>query len=355
MDEKLIPVIVTAVAGGIIGEQVLKCLRFAERYIIIGTDTTNFSKGLYEVDYPEIVPPASSPDYIDTLLYLCNRYRALVCIPGSEPELKAMSKNRKFFKDAGVFLPINSEQVLDTCLNKLKTISFLKENGFSYPETINIKPDTDVKVVDFFPVIIKPLKDAGGSKNVYIAQDLEELKYYSNESFKKNNEVLVQQYIGTYDDEYTIGVLSSMNGEIINSIGIHRNIITGLGNKLKVENKTKYKDLGDYLVVSSGITQGKIGVFRPVCQQCEDIANSIKSCGPLNVQCRFVNDKVFVFEINPRFSGSSPFRALVGFNEVDILIMQTLFNKLVERYFKYNTGYAMRGLNEIFVQDLVGA
>jgi carbamoyl-phosphate synthase large subunit len=44
----------------------------------------------------------------------------------------------------------------------------------------------------------------------------------------------------------------------------------------------------------------------------------------LNMQCRIHRDKVYIFEINPRFSGTTNLRALVGFNEPEYLINEHL-------------------------------
>lgn len=37
------------------------------------------------------------------------------------------------------------------------------------------------------------------------------------------------------------------------------------------------------------------------------------------------------FEINPRFSGSAPIRAIAGFNEPDMIIRNFVFNEKLER------------------------
>jgi carbamoyl-phosphate synthase large subunit len=65
---------------------------------------------------------------------------------------------------------------------------------------------------------------------------------------------------------------------------------------------------------------------------------------------RFVNGKVVVFEINPRYSGTSSFRAMVGYNEPDILIRKYLLNEPIEPHFDYKEGVILRGLDEVFIE-----
>jgi carbamoyl-phosphate synthase large subunit len=50
------------------------------------------------------------------------------------------------------------------------------------------------------------------------------------------------------------------------------------------------------------------------------MANALGSVGPLNIQGRLDNGEFVAFEINPRFSGTTPMRAMAGFNEPELLI-----------------------------------
>jgi carbamoyl-phosphate synthase large subunit len=54
-----------------------------------------------------------------------------------------------------------------------------------------------------------------------------------------------------------------------------------------------------------------------------------------------------VFEINPRFSGTTSIRALVGFNEPDILMRIHLENESISSRFSYQEGVVLRRLEEV--------
>ena len=55
-----IPVLVTGIGGGGVGEQILKCLRMSKMpYYIVGGDMNRNSKGFKLVDQAYILPPAS--------------------------------------------------------------------------------------------------------------------------------------------------------------------------------------------------------------------------------------------------------------------------------------------------------
>jgi carbamoyl-phosphate synthase large subunit len=99
-------------------------------------------------------------------------------------------------------------------------------------------------------------------------------------------------------------------------------------------------------VISSGVSQGDIGRFPEVTTQCREIADRLGSRGPLNMQCRFVGRRVQIFEINPRFSGTTSLRAMVGLNEPDLLVRRHLLNEDVGQDFAYGEGTILRSLTE---------
>ena len=62
------------------------------------------------------------------------------------------------------------------------------------------------------------------------------------------------------------------------------------------------------------------------------VAKKIKSTGPINIQLRLnKNGDPLIFEINPRFSGSAPMRAIAGFNEPDMILRNFVYNENLSR------------------------
>jgi len=286
------------------------------------------------------------PNYIDVLLNVCEKENVQVLFSGSEPELKVVSCNRNLFKDAGILLFINPESVIKLCMDKFHTMEWFNKNGFIFPETKLIQQLDDLNKVDSFPIVLKPSVGGSGSANVFIAQDKNELQLFGSYLLKIYSQFIIQEYIGDAECEFTVGVLNDMEGNLINSIAIKKNILSGLSNRIKLKSHTK----NELLVISNGISQGEIGKFPLVTGQCEEIARQLGSTSAINIQCRFVDGKCFVFEINPRFSGTTSLRAMVGYNEPDVLIRKYLFNESIEKHFPYKEGYIARGLDEIFIE-----
>lgn len=347
----MINVLVTGVGASGVGYQILTALRLAEpKYNIVTADTTPLSLGLAQGRSRYILPGAQSPDYLPKVIEICQREKIDALFYGSERELKVLSDNRDVFNELGVFLPLNPKQVIDTCLDKNATMSVLGDMGFHVPESFRIRTESDLDSIRTFPVVLKPSVGGGGSSNLMVAQNESELRAFGSFLLKSYEEFIIQDYVGDSESEYTVGVLCDLEGRILNSIGMRRIIDSSFGNRLKIPNTTERDDLGKFLVISSGLSQGWIGRFPEVTSACEKLAKALGATGAINIQCRLVDGRVVIFEINPRFSGTTSLRALAGFNEPDVLIRRHLLNEEIEVNFPYREGCVLRALEGSFVE-----
>lgn len=345
-----VTVVVTAVGGGGLGEQLIKALRLASTpYRIIGTDMAAASKGRAEVDHFEQVPPARDAGFVPALLDLCRRHGARAVLCGSEAEIAVLDRNREAFAAAGLFVPIQPGAVLDICLDKVKTAAFLAEHGFATPAYARITSREELDAFPHLPAVVKPSTGGGGSANLFLAQKREELVFFGEYLLRQYREFIVQEYVGTPQTEFTAGVLLDMDGNLWNSIAVRRNILTALSNRLREPNRTGRAELGSVLAISNGVSQGEIGAFPEVCGECERIAQAIGARGAINIQCRVQGGRVYVFEINPRFSGTTSLRAMVGYNEPDLLIRRHVLGEEIAPRFAYRSGMILRGLAEAYL------
>lgn len=346
-------VLVTGVGGGGQGEQVLKALRLADTsYEILAADITPYSSGLASVDDQLILPPATDPEYVDVLLRVCHDRGIEVVFHGSEPELRQMSANRGRFDEAGVFLPINPAEVIEMCLDKPRTMRTLEDAGFAVPPYRSVRSLDDLEQFHHIPAVLKPSLGGGGSADLYLAQDRSELLACARLLLGAHDEFLAQAYVGRVDEEYTVGVLLDMDGVLLNSIAVRRDIMAALSNRTKVPNRTDRAELGPVLAISSGVSQGRIGRFEEVCGQCEEIAVALGARGAFNIQCRVVDGRVVVFEINPRFSGTTSLRAMVGYNEPDTLVRRHVLGERIIPGFPYREGVIVRSLAETLISNV---
>jgi carbamoyl-phosphate synthase large subunit len=342
-----IPVLLTGIGGGGHGEQILKALRLGERdYWIVGTDVSEHCANRDVVDEFHVVPPARDASYVEVIFKLAQRHGVRAAFHGSEAEMVVLGKARKRFAAEGIYLPINSPELLAVCQDKSRTIEFLEREGFRAPRFREIRSLDDALSFDALPAIIKPSVGGGGSTNVFIAQTAHERDAFCDYLLRVYAHITIQEYVGTPEAEYTVGVLFGVDGAFINSIAVRRNFTTALSVRIRVPNRTSRSDLGPTLLVSSGVSQGAVDRWPVVTEQCERIAVALKPTGPINIQCRLVDGAVLPFEINPRFSGTTSLRAMVGYNEPDVLIRRDVLGEAIETRFAYRSAVIMRGLVE---------
>jgi carbamoyl-phosphate synthase large subunit len=97
------------------------------------------------------------------------------------------------------------------------------------------------------------------------------------------------------------------------------------------------------------VSQGRVDDFPEVRAYCERVGLALGARYAINVQCRLVDGKPMIFEINPRFSGTSSIRAMLGFNEPDLLIRRHVLGETIPDRPRYRHGTVLRGLKEILV------
>lgn len=354
-----LPVLVTAIGGAGHGEQILKALRLAagDRYYLIGADARQDCPQFALVDKSATLPLASDPGYVDAVLALCEQHGIKAVFHGCEPELKRLSAARDAFAARGIFLPINPAPLIELCMNKEAASHRLAALGFDVPRFVRVSTVADLDAIDVFPVVVKPSVGSGGSANTFIAQDRRELLALADylDLAAAAAPFIVQEYVGTPDDEYTVGILHDMDGQYLNRIAVQRQLSTALNLRTVVANRTTRRELGPKLVISSGVSQGRVGRFPAVTGPCADIARALGARGAINIQCRLVNGRVRVFEINPRFSGTTSIRAMAGYNEPDVLIRRHIHGEPITVDFPYAEGVASRNLVETWVPDTVAS
>ena len=345
-----IAVLVTGVSGGSIGEQVCKSLALGRQaYRVVVTNTEREATHVVAADCRESLPLASAADYVDRLLELIAQHRIAFVIPGSEPELIRISCELSAFEGSGATVLVNAPEVIATCVDKQQTIAFLSAQGFQTPQTFIVEQGQSLGEMPFpFPCIVKPVHGGGGSANTFLAQDEEELRFFIRYLTKYGAVPLIQEYIPDAETEYTVGVLHSPAGKHLGTVVLRRQILAGLSNRLRAANHTGRPELGKVLAVSSGISQGDIVDFEPVRLAAEQMAHALGSVGPLNIQGRWDGNRFVPFEINPRFSGTTPMRALAGFNEPERMIEACLGLEPESGSGAVMLGSCRRGLREYF-------
>lgn len=336
-------VLVTGVGGRSVGNQILHALLvLGGKYRVVATDAAPFSFGLYEVEDRYVVPRADDPGYLAAILRIVRAERIDVALPGTQPEVRVLAEHRDALADAGCTVIASPAKVVSLCANKGALSDWLVGHGFSVPLAVPADGWRELAGRSGFPIVGKPTEDTGGSQGVALLKDGVEVERYLAEMQRNGSEVIFQEYVGSGDDEYTVGVMVSREGGLIDSIVIHRTLVgLTLGAKRVIDGRS--------YALSTGYSQGVV-IRHPLIQEvCERLALTIGARGPLNIQCRLAGDDVKVFEVHPRFSGTTSIRADVGFNEPDVLIGNYLSGQLPDHIDYQVDVAAIRAFRNIIV------
>jgi carbamoyl-phosphate synthase large subunit len=292
----MINVLVTGVGSCGVGEGVAKAILLQpNRYRLIAANMSADAPLLYRAAASALLPPANAPDYLERVENLCRRESVQYVAPGSEPELRVLASNAGRLAGWGVVLLANPLAVVDIGDDKWRTFQHLSAHTLGTPRTA--LPPVLPAFLDQagFPLVVKPRR-GHASQNVFVVADRAELEAVLTYLSLRRIEVVVQEHVGTAGSEFTVGVLTGLDGTLLGSIAMRRRLMGGFSQMIEVED------------------------FPEVRQYAEAVAASAGARGPLNIQLRWTADGGRAFEINPRFSGTSPFRAIAGFNEADLLI-----------------------------------
>ncbi len=284
-------------AGALLGQGIIKSLRSSSlKPTIVTVDPNPLSVGLYWADAAHLVPMASAPDYMEKVEAVLRLERPDVVMVGTDTELASFAAHRaRLEQDYSTHVLVSSPEVIEIADDKWQTAQFFKDHGFDYPDSA-LPGDEDRLIEKFgFPLLVKPRRGAR-SIGVGVVKNREELAY----AIERGDNVVIQEYVGTPNDEYTAGVLY-FDHRAQASIVMRRDLRDGNTYRAYVEEYPEFNRI------------------------VREMADHLKPYGPSNFQFRIDREgRVKVFEINARFSGTTPLRAHAGFNEVELSLRHIL-------------------------------
>lgn len=304
-------ILVTAI-GGDVANGILKVLEQCDDEVY-GCDINDYPVGMDRVKLYWKSLLAVDKDYISDLIKKCKAYGITHLIPVNEKEIEVIGKNMNIFLDSRIKVLLNSENIIENFLDKKNTYDLLsKIEGINVPKTMLPEEFNE----DGNKYIVKPRKSCG-SKYINIISTNEELKEIDTE------DCVVQEYIDNSEEEYTVGVFS--NGNSTDTIIFKRKLQHGY---------TSFVELME---------------DESIVEDAKKIAKSINLRGYINLQLRKNNKSNYIFEINPRISGTVYFRDMLGFR--DVLWWLDLLDGNEEYTYKqkYKKAIGMRELREKYV------
>lgn len=287
----MINILVTGAGGGV-GQGIIKSLKMiADLDIrIIAADMSEFAIGLYAGAVAQKISKCNSEDYLESLSKIFIKHNIDYYFPGTDVELLFCAKNKNQIKENwGVHTVISSSRTIEISDDKFKTSQFLKANGLNYPKTFYMD-EYQGGVLDF-PLIVKP---AVGCRSIGVFKVNSQSELDKHKKYPEG--LVVQECVGTEDTEYTCTVVKAKD--------------------------TYSPVLALKRVLRSGDTYRAEPVKSVVIEEyVRSIAEKLEIDGGCNFQLRIDSTGVpKLFEINSRFSGTTPFCAQLGFNAVEFYL-----------------------------------
>ncbi len=289
MPEEPTSILVTAAgAEGTAG----KITRLRDRgYRVVAADSDPDAPGLYLADSAHVVPPGGDPAFVPELRRICAREEVRAVVPLVDEELLAVWG----LAASGIEVLLPRPQLVAVCLDKLLLMETLDAVGVPVPRTrLGVYGADGLG----YPLIVKPRTGRGG-RGVSVARDKAELDEILAHWAGDLGRVLLQELVE--GPEYSASVVVWRDGRV----------------QAVVPKEVVLKDGSSRYAVSRRDTA--------VIEVCTQAAEALDADGPINVQlCVDRSGVPRVFEINPRFSGSSTLTAASGLDEIAGLLGQAL-------------------------------
>lgn len=313
--------------GGNVSQGIIKALRGSGLNItLIGACIAPSSSGLYLCDSAYISPYANEERFLPWLIELCNKERIDIVLTGVEENINAIMKQYDAFLAGtkAVFKAVSYDKLV-IGQDKYLTCEWLKEHGCNYPDYCLLSDKAAVEELVTrvgFPLIAKP-RSGKSSKGVVKVTTAEELQ-----ALMDREDYVLQECVGTGDDEYTVGCYCDKDNVFRGAVIMHRKLVNG---------STDFARIVDN---------------EAILHEVEKICREFQPVGPLNVQLRLdKNNRPVCFELNVRFSGSTPMRAHFGYEDVKAMIKEYILDEPIDDCFHTRKGEAYRYVNEIYMDE----
>jgi len=246
---------------------------------VVVTDVNPLSPAVYVSDRSHPVPLSTDPDYLAAVQAICRAERIGLIVPTIDDELTLFARHAADFAAEGIRVAVSPAETTSICNDKYTTSRALAAEGIAAAETyLPGELPADLPC----PLFIKPRYGRGGV-GAFPVRSPRELEFFLD--------YVADPVVQTYLDgpEFTIDMLCDFGGEPLSVVPRERVVIrAGVVDRGRTVRHPRLIDLG---------------------LRC---ARALRFVGAVNIQCRLVDDRPVVFEINPRFSGGIPLTIAAG-------------------------------------------
>jgi nucleoside-diphosphate-sugar epimerase len=304
--------------GSGVGQSVINSCRLSRLPLhTIGLGTNALAYGAYECDEMDFAPNIYSEDYCGKLIEILTRHRVDLVVPGLDDEVLLFAQAKDSFARAGIKAVASDTPLVELCRDKARMGQgfgdlahfFVKSFG---AESYRAALESGELA---FPLIAKP-RSGFASRGIEILHSEADLALVTSQHIVQELAIpcpddpqhdsymsILAKRLNPQLSEVSVQLLADRHGDLIARMASYNRLNNGVPIEILPYDDDRVWDAVDQLY--------------PVLRR-------LGLRGPLNLQGRVTPRGFKIFEMNPRFTGITGLRAVMGFNEVEAAIKEWL-------------------------------
>lgn len=261
---------------------------------VIATDMSAIAPALYEADRFYLVPRITAPEYLDTILDICQKEKIDGVLSLIDPELSLLAEHREAFASLGVTVIGSSYRLCERALDKMAMYEWLCAHGYrcarSYTDKEMFYADLEAGKITY-PVFVKPVR---GSASIAIS------KVYDKQTLEllllQNKDLMIQEFLSGQEigaDVY----IDMISGEVV-SIFTKKKLVMRAG---ETDKAVSFKD-------------------EKLFDLIEDFAKQSGFSGQIDIDLFEIDGEYYISEVNPRFGGGYPHAYECGCDHMRLIL-----------------------------------
>jgi len=312
--------------GSGVGQAVINSCRLSGlKLFTVGLGNNPFAYGACDCDRMEIIPSIYADNYIEELLTALKKHQVHIHIPALDDEIRILAQALHRFEREGIKVIMANARLIEFCHDKYNLCNnsnplldvFVK----SYDKTVALRAVRAGEIT--FPLLAKPRTGcASRDIRVLLAEcDIDHLPAQHivqklaipmvEDANYREYMKLISKGINPQLSEISVQLVTDAQGELIARMATLNKLVNGIPTEVIPLNNNRV-----------WIAIDKLYPFL----------KSMGLRGPINIQGRMTNFGFKIFEMNPRFTGISGLRAMMGFNEVELCLKSWLDISNNKRY-----------------------
>ena len=304
--------------GSGVGQSIVTSCRASKLAVrTVGFGNTPYAYGAYDCDKTDYLPSIYEPDYIEKLIQKYHQYRLDLFIPSLDNEVLLLTQNLDELTRTGLNIILPSNRVSELSRNKDQMSDYfpgLKRyfvRNYKRSDLLGKKEAGEVH----FPLIAKP-RSGFASKGIRVLHCLEDVKSVPEDFIIQELAVPSES-----DPNHELYCRSIEKGFIPQISEISTQVVVDKEGNV-IGKMASYNKLNNGVPIEITIIDDPL-IWEPINLIIPELLK-LGLRGPINIQGRLTDEGLKIFEMNPRFTGITGLRALMGFNEVEACVKSWL-------------------------------